>query len=422
MKKSLLAAFIIAFAVYSLPASPAAVDFSNVRKNEKFDKLLLDFGNAYYSIRYSDLDNKKSKKNELKAAKAFYSYLSGEGSLTYDEKLLELLSARCLYNFNDTDFNSVEKIFTDLDKNFPEKSEHHWIYGNFLATTGKSLESKNELEKYMAMNDNLINEYFLEDYAYSLYLCFMPVSALYAITNGGTIPENEIRNQDLLNMIKEQIKESSSDETYETKQVWRMSRLEDGYHYLYSTMLGISFPCRPSWGVTISPFSLFEPAIAMIPLDDFFLDGNSVTISLALMAFTAELDSDLGKEIMLSSMNIVKKESETISGKTFEKYICEDLSRYSDIRQGARSYVYSAAVAPGQWSSLKCEHAVDWQSVFNSKREKESPEKSVYYRFEPAQNRLQEPVSILIFVDSCNALAGETEKLLSELFSKSVFD
>ena len=422
MKKSLVAACIIVFAVYFVPASPAAIKFDNVMKNEKFDKILLDFGNAYYSIRYFDSTNKKAKKNDLKAANALYTYLLAENNLNYDEKLLELLTARCLYNYDELKYGDVEKIFTDLNKAFPEKSEHHWVYGNFLATTGKSLEAKSELEKYMEMNDNLINEYFLEDYAYSLYLCLMPVSALHAITNGGTIPDNEIRNQDFLNMIKEQIKESSSEESYETKHVWRMSRLEDGYHYLYSTMLGISFPCKPSWGVTISPFTLFEPAMAMITIDDFSLDGSSVTISLALMAFTAEQDSDFGKEIMLSSMNIIKKESEEISGKIFEKYICEDLSRYTDSRQGARGYVYSAAIEPGQWSSSKCEHAVDWQSIFNSKKEKESPEKAVYYHLEPAQNRLQEPVTFLIFVDSCNALADETEKLLSELFSKSVFD
>ena len=45
-----------------------------------------------------------------------------------------------------------------------------------------------------------------------------------------------------------------------------------------------------------------------------------------------------------------------------------------------------------------------------------------YYAITPSQKRLQEPLIVLILVDSCNAFIEQTDQLLSELFSKAVFD
>ena len=173
----------------------------------------------------------------------------------------------------------MEKDYNDLEKDFPENAEHHWIYGNFPVSSGRTLDGNKQLEKYMEMKDYYIGSFFINDYASAQHMCDMPFNAYYTLSNGGTIPEENIQNQELLNIIKNRIKESSSQEKYETKQVWRLSQLK----------------------------------------------GDS-------------------------------------SG------------------------------GPG------------------------------YYVIAPSQNRLQEPVTVIILIDSCNAFIEQTDQLLSELFSKAIFD
>ena len=149
MKKLLLSVIVFLSLVFSVAASPAAINFDNLPKDKKFEELFLDFGNSYNSISYSDFNNKDAKKDDLKAANALYSYLKNKKKLNYDERIVKLLAGRCLYNYDEVTFSDVEKDFNDLEKDFPENAEHHWIYGNFLATTSKTLDAINELEKYM---------------------------------------------------------------------------------------------------------------------------------------------------------------------------------------------------------------------------------------------------------------------------------
>ena len=232
MKKLLLSVSVILSLIFTAAASPAAINFDRLPKDEKFEALLLDFGNAFYSISYSDFNNKDAKKDALKAAAALYSRLKKIKKANYDERLLKLLAGRCLYNYDEVTFSDVENDFKALEKDFPENAEHHWIYGNFLVSSGRTLEGNNQLEKYMEMKNYQINGFFIENYAYALQMCDMPFNAFYTITNGGNIPEENVQNQELLKIIKNHIKESSSQEKYETKQVWRLSQEENGYYYL----------------------------------------------------------------------------------------------------------------------------------------------------------------------------------------------
>ena len=75
MKKFLLSAIAFLSFIMTVAASPAAINFDNLPKDEKFEALFLDFGNAYNSISYSDFNNRDAKKDALKAANALYSYL-----------------------------------------------------------------------------------------------------------------------------------------------------------------------------------------------------------------------------------------------------------------------------------------------------------------------------------------------------------
>ena len=418
MKKFLLSVSVILFLVIAAAASPAAINFDSLPKDEKFEALFLDFGNAYYSINYSDFNHKEEKKDDLKAANALYSYLKKKKKANYDERLLKLLVGRCLYNYDEVKFTDVENDFNALEKEYPENAEHHWIYGNFLVTTGKTLEGKNELEKYMKMKNYYIGGFFIENYAYAQFMCDMPFNALYSITNAGTIPEENIQNQQLLGMIKNHIKESSSQEKYEANQAWKISQEEEGYNYIYSTMYGISFPGKGSWNLRYQQSEDGKPAMCIFGIDGFTLNEQPAGISLIIMVYPAASDSKKAKANLLKSVNIIKKENEEIDGKIFEKYTYEDLTKYADARQGSRGYIYAATIEPGKWSGARCEHAVDMTKFTGSS----GSGGAKYYALSPSQNRLQEPLTVFMFVDSCNALIDQTDQLLKELFSKAVFD
>ena len=416
MKRFLLSVFLVLSVIFTAAASPAAINFDNLPNDDKFQALFLDFGNAYYSISYSDFNNKDAKKDDLKAANALYSYLKKKKKANYDERLLKLLAGRCLYNYDEVKFSDVEKDFNSLEKVFPENAEHHWIYGNFLVSAGKTLDGKNELEKYMEMKDYYINSFFIENLAYAQHMCDMPFNAYYSLTNGGSIPEENIEDQELLGIIKNHIKESSSKEKYETKDVWRISQEEEGYYYLYSTMLGISFPVKGSWNLSYSEFSEENPAICMMKVDGFTLNGQDGSISLLMLAYPQSLNPSVSKDKLINSFIITKKETEEINKKTFEKYTFEDLSKYNDARKGSHGYIYAATIEPGKWAAVKCEHALDLSQL------KGNPGEVGYYAISPSQNRLQEPVTVVILVDSCNAFIEQTDELLKELFSKAIFD
>lgn len=416
MKKLLLSVIVFLSLVFSVAASPAAINFDNLPKDKKFEELFLDFGNSYNSISYSDFNNKDAKKDDLKAANALYSYLKNKKKLNYDERLVKLLAGRCLYNYDEVTFSDVEKDFNDLEKDFPENAEHHWIYGNFLATTSKTLDAINELEKYMEMKNYYIGSFFINDYAYAQHMCDMPFNAYYTLTNGESIPEETIQNQELLNIIKNRLKESSSQEKYETRQVWRLSQEEEGYFYLYSTMLGISFPVKGSWVLNYKEFSDKSPAMCTMKIDGFNLNGKSGSISLLMMVYPQSFNPAASKEKLISSFNIIKKDTEEISEKTFEKYTYEDLSKYNDARKGSRGYIYAATIEPGKWASVKCEHPFDLSQL------KGESGGTGYYVIAPSQKRLQEPVTVIMLIDSCNAFIEQTDQLLNELFSKAEFD
>ena len=243
----------------------------------------------------------------------------------------------------------------------------------------------------------------------------MPFNALYSLTNGGTIPEEIIKNQQLLSMIKNNIKDSSSTENYELNQVWKISGEEEGYNFIYSTMLGISFPCKGNWSLNYNQFANGKPAMCIFNIDGFSLNDKPAGISLVMLIYPQSINSESAINKMLNSFKIIKKENAQIDKKSFVKYTYEDLEKYNDARKGSRGYIYTATINPGEWTGARCEHAVDFSTI-------NANEGSSFYAVSPSQNRLQEPVTVFMLVDSCNALIEQTDQLLNELFSKAKFD
>ncbi|MBR1912311.1 MAG: hypothetical protein IJ828_08155 [Treponema sp.] len=420
MKKILFSLIILmAACIAKIAASPAAVNVSNLPKDEKFKELMIDFDSAYESIRLPDVSATKSeaKEKELASASRLHDFLCKQKKANYDMQVLNLLVMRCLYNYDRVGTSEMEKEFSRINKKFPKMTAHHWVYGNYLITAGKTVDGKLELERYLEMNNYMANNLFISDYAYAQLMCNMPLNAYYTITNGGNIAEEDVEDVQLLNLIKNFIRESSSTETYKSNQVWTFARENGNFNYVYSTMLGISISCKDEWNIKVQPFTSQNPASCLIMPNELSLNGIKVGISILLLAYPESMYEDKIKQQYIDMFNITKQTKTKINNEDFEKYEFEDLSRYNDARKGAKGYLYIAKIIPQKFSGAMCEHEKDLSMIKNVN----DSGNSSYSRFTPVQDRLNEPVNIIIFVDSCNALAKQTDKLIDDIFSASVF-
>ena len=424
MKKMFIMICLLLVIIYgNVLASPAALNFDNLPEGDAtFEELFLAFGNAFNAISYCDIQNKAEKLDELETAKNLLAYLDNKAQnqpLNYDEEILSLLVMRCLYNFDEMPSLKIENLFLSLNEKYPDKAEHHWIYGNFLASMGNATKAKTELETYMKMKNYYINHFFISDYSYVQYLCGMPLNAYYTITNGGNIPENEVNDQQKLFLIKNTIKEPSLENQYSANEVWRFSGKEDDFYYLYSTMLGISFPVKGDWNVQTSGLDDNKAIISMISISDFQLNGNPLGISLLIMAYPESIYSESVKEKLLSGFPIINTENIKIDNKDFTKYTYENLEQYNDARNGARGYIFTGKIDLQGFDGARVEHEIDLYSLVQNRENKSNP---TYYAFPPTYKRIDEPMNYIILVDSCNVIAEETQDLINELFEKVRFD
>ena len=424
MKKVFIVICLLLVIIYgNVLASPAALNFDNLPEGDAtFEELFLAFGNSFNAISYCDIQNKAEKLDELETAKNLLAYLDNKAQnqpLNYDEEILSLLVMRCLYNFDEMPSLKIENLFLSLNEKYPDKAEHHWIYGNFLASMGNATKAKTELETYMKMKNYYINHFFISDYSYVQYLCGMPLNAYYTITNGGNIPENEVNDQQKLFLIKNTIKEPSLENQYSANEVWRFSGKEDDFYYLYSTMLGISFPVKGDWNVQTSGLDDNKAIISMISISDFQLNGNPLGISLLIMAYPESIYSESVKEKLLSGFPIINTENIKIDNKDFTKYTYENLEQYNDARNGARGYIFTGKIDLQGFDGARVEHEIDLYSLVQNRENKSNP---TYYAFPPTYKRIDEPMNYIILVDSCNVIAEETQDLINELFEKVRFD
>ena len=423
MKKVFIVICLLLVIIYgNVLASPAALNFDNLEGDATFEELILAFGNAFNAISYCDIQNKAEKLDELETAKNLLAYLDNKAQnqpLNYDEEILSLLVMRCLYNFDEMPSLKIENLFLSLNEKYPDKAEHHWIYGNFLASMGNAIKAKTELETYMKMKNYYINHFFISVYSYVQYLCGMPLNAYYTITNGGNIPENEVNDQQKLFLIKNTIKETSLENQYSANEVWRFSGKEDDFYYLYSTMLGISFPVKGDWNVQTSGLDDNKAIISMISISDFQLNGSPLGISLLIMAYPESIYSETVKEKLLSGFPIINTENIKIDNKDFTKYTYENLEQYNDARNGARGYIFTGKIDLQGFDGARVEHEIDLYSLMQNRENKSNP---TYYAFPPTYKRIDEPMNYIILVDSCNVIAEETQDLINELFEKVRFD
>ena len=419
--KKVFVFFMLIAVLWGISATPYAINWGNIQLNEEYEQNLLDFMNIYPSISYCDILNKETKNVELDIAHKLLEYLQSQPSINYDEEVLKLFVMRCLYNYDEVSSKQMEEVFFSICERYGDKAEHHWVYGNYLVSAGKSVDGKTQLETYMEKKEYYINLYFLENYAYSQLMCGMPLTAYYTITNGNMILEDDVPNQQLLTMIKNSINESSVDEDYSYEILWRISQEEGDFRHIYSTILGFSFPVKGHWGLSLHSFTKTSPAMLIASPKDFMLNGSPLGISILVMAFPESVNSDNTANTFLS-LPIISKETIEIDGVEFEKYVYENLSSYNDARNGARGYIFIGTVEPGKNSGARVEHEIDLSKISINSDEGSEGSNVAYYSLPPAYKRINESVKYFFLIDSCNAIAEETEQLIDELFEMVRFD
>ena len=167
MKKIFLLAMLVLISVGSAFASPAAINFDEViLEDEERKALVVDFLNSYDAVSYYEIDGEAKKQDELNKTKALYEHLKKIKKPTCDQELLELLTLRCLYNYDWVSAKDVVKKYEAITKKYKKNAEVHWIYANFLTYSTKQIDALDEFELYLELNDNMANEYFMKDYAY----------------------------------------------------------------------------------------------------------------------------------------------------------------------------------------------------------------------------------------------------------------
>ena len=120
----------------------------------------------------------------------------------------------------------------------------------------------------------------------------------------------------------------------------------------------------------------------------------------------------------MQNLPVQGKEARKVGELEFDVYGLEDSTKYADERKGERGRLYHARVASGELSGVNCEHLCDFSKA---DRSGQSGAMS-YYAYSPAYRRLDEPVDVLILVDSCNAVWEETDRLVDELLDMAVFE
>lgn len=422
MKKKVLVFFLCLGTISGfLAASPAAINFDNLPKDKSFEQYFVGFLNEYDTLRYPVIKKDDGNLPNIETAQVLYKTLRKIKKPNYDESLLKFLVARCLYNYDKVDSSEVESQYADLEKNHPEKAEHHWIYANYLQTTIENVKALDQFETYMKMKNYSISTFFIEDYAYSNFSSGKPLSAYYALTNGGTIQEKDVRNSSLYNIIKKSILESSSSEIYENDQVWRLTSNTDDSNYIYSTMLGISLPIKNEWNVKYQAFDSKRPALVVLNPREMELEGEKIGISVLVMAFPKKIFTHDIEAMYAKMVPVINKETKTIKNNEFSVYTFEDKTKYQDKRNGSLGYIYCTTVTPKVFSGDRCEHTIDFRFLGDNQSDGEKNE-ARYFHMKEAYKRLDEPITVLIFVDSCNALAKETEAWLTDFIQKSIFE
>jgi len=417
MKKIYALILIVSIAVSGVFSNPYAIDYSKLPQDEECMQLVDDFLSSYNYICQYSFDHLEDYKNYFLTAETLYNYLCKIKKPNYDEELLKLLTLRCIYNSDQVQFKDVEKLFKKINKKYSKNAEHHWIYGNFLVTCGRAESGQEELNTYLKMKDYYVSQYWMSDYAYSLTISFQYLKAYYALTNGGQIDEADV-DPWILRIIKENIEESSLDKEYTNEQVWRLSGEKDGYYYLYSTALGVSFPVKGSWEISLQPISKEKPAFANITVDDFKIKNNPVNITVLLLFVPQSVDYNFSEEVIAFNSSSTRVEEDLVlANQNFKKITYENPDIYNDDRKGFRSFLYVADIVPEKFSGAKCEHPF----YPAAKKSQSSNDSVVYYSFPHTLTRLNEPVRVYVLVDSCAALSKETDKLMEDLFAHAVF-
>lgn len=384
MKKIFLVAMLVLISVGSAFASPAAINFDEViLEDEERKALVVDFLNSYDAVSYYEIDGEAKKQDELNKTKALYEHLKKIKKPTCDQELLELLTLRCLYNYDWVSAKDVVKKYEAITKKYKKNAEVHWIYANFLTYSTKQIDALDEFELYLELNDNMANEYFMKDYAYCQLVCGMPLSAYYTLTNGFTIDEKKIEAKGLLKLIKDNIKKSDYKKVYKPEEVWKISNFGENKAFIFSTMLGMSIPVTSK---TIlgkhTAFDKEEGAILVIAPEPLTMNKKKEQMTFIIYVYPKKLYKEDQVDISIDNFPVYESQEKTIGKIDYKVYL------YGDGE--SKGYIYTCKVKPEKISGVAVEHPC--------RGEAKTENGVTYYTMNKSYERLDDTLSIAILV------------------------
>lgn len=419
MKKNIISFICLALAAYTLSANPMAINGANLPTDDKkFVQYSNQFLEYYDEINYWHTD---IKPEAVSATENLYSYLSQIKKPSYDTQLLKFLTMRCLYNADKVSAEEMEAAVTELNKKYPERAEHHWIYGNYWTTTTRSVNALDEYNEYLELSKGMVSVAFLQNYAYGEMLAGKRLTALHAVKAAARFGGYDIEEDSIYKTLKANILDYEAGTEIPKEKLWKLvPAKEDGMFYFDSTLLGVSLKVDGKWNLDYTGLKDKTPVTVMIRPDRFKYADKEIGISAVLIAFPKSMTPEYWMEFTLYAVaqNVVNEEKKMIGNNEFTVTTYEDLNKYNDFRRGSRGYVYTATITPKEDSGARCEHAIDLSKALN----KDSAQQIRYYKLEPTYNRIQDPVNIILLVDSCNAIAEETQSWIDSFLENVVFE
>lgn len=417
-KKMLALAGAFVLSVSGAIANPAAIDFKNVTGDEKLTEKIWNFGNYYPQMQfYTGRVSEEAISSGIEL-KAEIEKIKKPG---YDVQLLKLLVLRCLYNADKATYKEIDGLFTSLNKKFKKRSEHHWIYANFLITTMDNARAFDEAMKYCEMNDGCVSVDYMYDFAYIMIANGLRHRAMDLLKTAASLQEKDVSEMPYYDLLSKTFENPDLSKSYAVNDVWYLnpSKNKQGNYHFDSSMLGISIALKPTWNFKATGYEPDGVACFYLKPDLVKTKFGDISYSLVLTAIpeSSKIEKSKFIESMITKTGAVKKESKAYHDVNWDYYEYENLETYNDARNGSKGYILTATIQPSENSGFGCEHIVDMKQLNETNQAEEATK---YLNLGKTYTRLQKPIEIMILVDGCNLIDKEVQAFLEDFMSKKL--
>lgn len=417
------------FVLILLSLSMAIPAFSNLKavngdklplKDEVFsEKSTLFMENFNYSSDYHfDWRFNKPKEQVIDEVKDFYEYLGTVKKSNYDVKLLRLITMRCLYNLDAISSDEIKDYADQLKKKYKKDFRTWWIYGNFLSTTTLISDAYDEFMEAMRITDGYVNSYFLRDYVYVCHISGNIKHGWLALNQLAEMDGIPIEEEYFYDLYAQRIVFPKVTDNYSKEEVWKVDSKKDGTFKIFSTLVGVSVPAKPEWSVYLFEFEKGQTALTVAPERFTANDGTKIGVTSLLMASANENAYEMYKSIVQKRYETpVKASTKKIGNIEFEVFEGEDMNSYVDVRNGQRGIYLIGKIPYNEKSGIGLESSTSFP--LNQDEESNGPR---YFKVNPVLDRIPETVTVMLMLDSCNAIYKDSSEWFWDFAENSHFE